>query len=98
MDTVFQQIKKRRLDLNLLQSDFKKLIGMEQAQYQKIEAGGNPRLHTLQRLVKALKLDIVLVPNEKMDLVRPLIDTIDKEDQLREGPDSLLDKFRVDDE
>jgi len=98
MDTIFQQIKKRRLDLNLLQSDFKKLIGMEQAQYQKIEAGGNPRLHTLQRLVKALKLDIVLVPNEKMDLVRPLIDTIDKEDQLRGGPDSLLDKFRVDDE
>ncbi len=97
MDTIYQQIKKRRIDLKLLQSDFKKLIGMEQAQYQKIEAGGNPKLYTLQRLLKALKLNIVLVPDEKMDLVRPLFDAIEEEEQLR-GPDSLLEKFRVDDE
>ncbi len=97
MDTIYQQIKKRRLDLKLLQSDFKKQIGMEQAQYQKIEAGGNPKLHTLQRLLKALKLNIVLVPNEKMDLVGPLLEAIEEDGQLR-GPDSLLDTFRVDDE
>ena len=65
MDTIYQQIKKRRLDSKLTQSDLKKLIGMEQTQYQKIEAEGNPRLHTLQRIAKALKLNIVLVPDEK---------------------------------
>jgi transcriptional regulator with XRE-family HTH domain len=97
MDTIYQQIKKRRLDLKLLQSDLKKLIGMEQTQYQRIETGGNPNLHTLQRLLKALRLNIVLVPNEKMDFILPLLEAIDKNDQPK-GPDSLLDKFRVDDE
>lgn len=96
MDTIYQRIKKRRLDLKLTQSDLKKLIDMEQTQYQKIEAGGNPRLHTLQRIAKALKLNIVLVPNEKMNLVRPLLESIEKD---RAGQiDSLLDKFRVDDD
>lgn len=96
MDTIYQQIKKRRLDLNLLQTDFKKLIGMEQTQYQRIEAGGNPKLHTLQRLVKALKLNIVLIPNEKMDFIRTLLEADDKFDQPN-GPDSLLEMFKVDD-
>lgn len=70
---------------------------MEQTQYQKIEAGGNPRLQTLQRIAKALKLNIVLVPNEKMDLVRPLLEVSKEKDPLR-GPDSLLEIFRVEDE
>lgn len=97
MDTIYQQIKKRRLDLKLLQSDLKKLIGMEQTQYQKIEAGGNPSLQTLQRIAKALKLNVVLVPNEKMDLVRPLLESIGEMDSTGRV-DSLLDTFRVDDE
>jgi len=97
MDTIYQQIKKRRLDLKLTQSDLKKLIGMEQRQYQKIEVGGNPRLHTLQRIAKALKLNIVLVPNEKMNLVRPLLESIEEKDRAGQI-DSLLDKFRVDDD
>jgi len=97
MDTIYQQIKKRRLDLKLLQSDFQKLIGMNQTQYQRVEAGGNPNLHTLQRLLKALQLDVVLIPNEKMDLIRPLLESINKDDQPK-GPDSLLDKYRVTDE
>ena len=97
MDTIYQQIKKRRLDLNLTQSDLKKLIGMEQTQYQKIEAGGNPGLHTLQRIAKALKLNIVLVPSEKMYLVNPFLESLEEKDQAR-PVDSLLEKFRVDDE
>ena len=44
MDTIYRQIKQRRMDINLLQGDFKKLIGMSQTQYQRIEAGGNPKL------------------------------------------------------
>ena len=97
MNTIYQQIKKRRIDLNLLQGDFKKLIGMSQTQYQRIEVGGNPKLHTLQRVLKALKLNIVLIPQEKMDFLGPLLDSIN-EDYEPQGPDSLLDKFRIDDE
>ena len=97
MDAICRQIKKRRMDINLLQGDFKKLIGMSQTQYQRIEAGGNPKLHTLQRLLKALKLNLVLVPQEKMDFLGPLLDSVN-EDYQPQGPDSLLDKFRIDDE
>ena len=96
MDTLYQQIKKRRLDLNLLQTDFKKLIGMAQTQYQKIEAGGNPSLRTLQRLAKALKLNIVLIPDEKMDMLRSLLEGGDDVDQSN-GPESLLEMYKVDD-
>jgi len=97
MDTIYQQIKKRRMDLNLLQGDFKKLIGMSQTQYQRIESGGNLKLHTLQRVLKALKLNILLIPKEKMDFLEHLFDSAD-EDYQPQGPDSLLDKFRIDDE
>lgn len=96
MDTIYQQIKKRRLDLNLLQTDFKKLIGMAQTQYQRIEAGGNLNLRTLQRLAKALKLNIVLIPNEKMDILRSLLESDDDVEQPNR-PNSLLEMYKVDD-
>ena len=52
------QIKARRLQLGLQQKDMKLRIGMNQQQYQRIEAGGNPRLETLELVAKGLESEL----------------------------------------
>lgn len=71
--TFTEQIKKRRLALGLKQSDMKMRIGMNQQQYQKLEAGGNPRLDTLELVAEGLEADLMLVPKAKVRAVRQLI-------------------------
>ena len=58
------QIKQRRLALGLQQTDMKLRIGMNQQQYQRIEAGGNPRLETLELIAEGLEADILLIPHD----------------------------------
>ena len=41
-------------------------IGMNQQQYQRIEAGGNPRLETLELIAEGLEADILLSPHDKL--------------------------------
>lgn len=59
------QIKTRRLQLGLQQKDMKLRIGMNQQQYQRIEAGGNARLETLALIAEGLDAELLLIPKDK---------------------------------
>ena len=67
------QIKVRRLQLDLQQKDMKLRIGMNQQQYQRIEAGGNPRVETLELIAEGLDAELLLVPKDKIRAVKALL-------------------------
>lgn len=48
-------------------------IGMDQQQYQRIEAGGNPRLQTLELLVEGLEAELLLIPKDKLLAIKVLL-------------------------
>ena len=73
MYQLLKQIKKRRLELDLKQHDLLPLIGMSRQQYQRLEAKGNPRLNTLEQIAKAMKSEVLLIPEEKMHAVMEVI-------------------------
>jgi HTH-type transcriptional regulator/antitoxin HipB len=77
------QLKARRLELGLQQKDMKLRIGMNQQQYQRVEAGGNPRLETLELIAEGLEADLMLIPKDKIRAVKALLN----EDKT--GPTSL---------
>jgi len=54
MNTLLQQLKKRRLDLGLKQNDMMLRVGVSRQQYQRLESKGNPRLDTLELIAKGL--------------------------------------------
>ncbi|MES2604108.1 MAG: helix-turn-helix transcriptional regulator [Pseudomonadota bacterium] len=68
-----QQLKQRRKALGLQQSDLLLRIGMNQQQYQRIEADGNPRLETLALIAQGLEAEVVLVPKARLDEVLALL-------------------------
>ncbi|MCU7926128.1 MAG: helix-turn-helix domain-containing protein [Candidatus Thiodiazotropha sp. (ex Dulcina madagascariensis)] len=51
-------------------------IGMNQQQYQRIEAGGNPRLETLELIAEGLEAELVLVPKDKVRAVKALLSEV----------------------
>ena len=86
------QIKARRLQLGLQQKDMKLRMGMNQQQYQRIEADGNPRLETLELVTEGLDAELMLIPKDKLRAVKAL---------LREGrgdSDAALDKTKASDD
>jgi len=90
--TFTRQIKTRRLQLGLQQKDMKLRIGMNQQQYQRIEAGGNPRLETLALVAEGLNAELMLIPKDKVQAVKVL---------LREGSgasEPTLDKTEISDD
>ena len=68
-----EQIKQRRKALNLQQSDMQLRIGMNQQQYQRIEANGNPRLDSLALIAQGLEAELLLVPKQKLQQVQALL-------------------------
>lgn len=69
MQSLLEQIKKRRLALALKQHDMMLRIGISRQQYQRLESKGNPRLDTLELIVKGLKSELLLIPHEKLNAV-----------------------------
>ena len=67
------QIKTRRRALGLQQKDMRLRIGMNQQQYQRIEAGGNPRLATLALVAEGLEAELLLVPKDKIRAVQAVL-------------------------
>lgn len=49
-------------------------VGISRQQYQKLEADGNPRLNTLELVAKGLDSELVLIPKDKLAMVRSLVD------------------------
>ena len=75
MNTLLVQLKKRRLALGLKQKDMMLRIGVSRQQYQQIESKGNPRLNTLELIAKGLKSELLLIPNEKLGLVKEILES-----------------------
>ncbi|MBQ0754706.1 MAG: helix-turn-helix transcriptional regulator [Gammaproteobacteria bacterium] len=77
-----EQLKVRRKGLGFRQEDMASRVGMSRQQYQRLERQGNPRLDTLELMVKGLQGELMLVPQEKVGLVRALLAS-DTEGALR---------------
>lgn len=73
MNSLLDQIKKRRIALQLKQHDMMLRVGMSRQQYQRLESKGNPRLDTLKLIAKGLKSELLLIPQEKLKAVLALL-------------------------
>lgn len=69
MSSLLEQIKNRRIALELKQHDMMLRVGISRQQYQRLESKGNPRLDTLELVAKGLKSELLLVPQEKLNAV-----------------------------
>ena len=69
MDSLLEQIKKRRMALALKQHDMMLRVGISRQQYQRLESKGNPRLDTLELIAKGLKSELLFIPQEKLNAV-----------------------------
>ena len=74
MNTLLQQLKKRRLDLGLKQNDMMLRVGVSRQQYQRLESKGNPRLATLELIAKGLNSELMLIPKEKVAAVLAILE------------------------
>ena len=74
MSKIRDQIKSRRKELALKQKDMMLRVGMSRQQYQRLESRGNPRLDTLELVAKGLRMEVVLIPQEKLRLVRDILE------------------------
>ena len=69
MNSLLDQIKKRRIALALKQHDMMLRVGISRQQYQRLESKGNPRLDTLGLIAKGLNSELLLIPQEKLNAV-----------------------------
>jgi len=69
MTSILQQLKRRRLALDLKQSDMMLRAGISRQQYQRLESKGNPRLDTLELIARALNSELMLIPKDKLGAV-----------------------------
>lgn len=74
MNSLLQQIKKRRLALGLKQNDMMLRVGISRQQYQRLESKGNPRLDTLELIAKGLNSELMLIPKEKLSAVQAVLE------------------------
>ncbi len=74
IDSLLQQLKKRRLVLGFKQKDMMLRVGICRQQYQRLESKGNPRLDTLTLIAKGLNSELMLIPKEKLSAVKALLD------------------------
>ena len=73
MSSLLIEFKKRRLELKFKQSDMMTRIGVSKQQYNHLERKGNPRLETLELVAKGLNSEIMLIPKEKVNAVKALL-------------------------
>lgn len=75
MKLLLQQLKERRLALGLKQKDMMLRIGVSRQQYQQLESKGNPRLSTLELIAKGLQSELMLIPTEKLNIVKGILES-----------------------
>ncbi len=96
MQSLLEQIKKRRKELELKQHDMMLRVGISRQQYQRLESKGNPRLDTLELIAKGFKSELLLIPQEKLSAVLAVLteDTtkhIEQNQLAKENKKSLAD-------
>lgn len=74
MRTFLKQLKNRRLALGLKQKDMMLRIGVSRQQYQHLESKGNPRLNTLELISKGLNSQLMLIPVEKLSIIKAVLE------------------------
>ncbi len=74
MSKILDQIRLRRKDLGLTQAEMMLRVGMSRQQYQRLESKGNPRLDNLELLAKGLKMELMLIPQEKLQAVKAILE------------------------
>lgn len=95
--TLLHQIRERREALGLQIQEMPLRAGLTRQQYGKIEAGGNPRLNTLDQIAEGLDAALVLVPKDKLEaVVKLLAGSADDSDLLYRGPEPLAGQDHTD--
>ena len=89
MKSLLQQLKHRRIDLNLKQKDMMLRIGISRQQYQRLESRGNPRLDTLELIAKGLSSELMLIPKENLSAVQTVL-----ESETSEQPNKSAERSR----
>ncbi len=74
MKSLLNQLKNRRIKLGLKQHDMLLRVGISRQQYQRLESKGNPRLDTLELIAKGLNSEILLIPQEKLQAVKAVLE------------------------
>ena len=87
MNSLLEQIKKRRIALSLKQHDMMLRVGISRQQYQRLESKGNPRLDTLELIAVGLKSELLLIPQEKLNAVLAVL-VDDTGTSIEAGPSS----------
>jgi transcriptional regulator with XRE-family HTH domain len=75
MSPVIEQCEQRRIELDLKQHDMMMRVGISRQQYQRLESEGNPRLDTLDLISKGLNCELMLIPKEKLNAVRAILES-----------------------
>jgi transcriptional regulator with XRE-family HTH domain len=73
MGQIHDQLRARRRQLGLQQSDMHLRAGLARQQYHRLEHGGNPSLKTLELAAAGLNMVLLLVPKERLREVRELL-------------------------
>jgi transcriptional regulator with XRE-family HTH domain len=74
MSLIHDQLRSRRQQLSLRQSDMPLRAGIARQQYHRLENGGNPNLETLELAAAGLDMVLMLIPKERLGAVRALLD------------------------
>lgn len=74
MGKIHCELKKRRQALKLKQEDMLLRVGMSRQQYQRLESRGNPRLDTLELVARGLRMELMLIPQEKLRDVQDVLE------------------------
>lgn len=62
------------MTLGLKQKDMLLRVGMSRQQYNHLETKGNPRLDTLELIAKGLNSELMLIPQEKLSVVKEILE------------------------
>lgn len=73
MGLIHDQLRTRRRQLGLRQSDMPLRTGMARQQYHRLENGGNPSLNTLELAAAGLDMVVMLIPKERLSAVQTLL-------------------------
>jgi HTH-type transcriptional regulator / antitoxin HipB len=73
MGQIHDQLRARRGQLGLQQSDMRLRAGLARQQYHRLENGGNPSLKTLELAAAGLNMELLLISKERLREVRELL-------------------------
>src|SRR5882724_9497105 len=73
MSLIHDQLRARRKQLGLQQSDMLLRAGIARQQYHRLENGGNPSLKTLELAAAGLDMVLLLIPRERLSAVRAML-------------------------